>query len=169
MYGQVAREEEAELHFELGRPLAERVGYPPALLDAIPAEALASFAGVGHHLDLAALAPGERCSTSAPARAPMSSARPRRSARRGGSSASTSRDGQLEKATRLRDRDGFSRSGFTEARIDALPFEDGTFDAVHLQRRDQPWRSRTGSSPRRRACSGRAAGSRSPTSSAASR
>ena len=59
MYGQVAREDEAELHFEVGRALAERLGYPPDLLDAIPAEALASFAGVGYHLDLAALAPGE--------------------------------------------------------------------------------------------------------------
>ena len=37
-----------------------RLGYPGDLLDAIPAEALASFAGVGYHLDLAALAPGDR-------------------------------------------------------------------------------------------------------------
>ena len=60
MYRQVAREEEAGLHFEVGRELALRVGYPSELLDAIPAEALASFAGVGYHLDLAALAPGDR-------------------------------------------------------------------------------------------------------------
>src|SRR5438067_8321098 len=59
MYGQVAREEEAALHFEVGRGLAEHLGYAPELLDAIPQEALASFAGVGYHLDLAALAPGE--------------------------------------------------------------------------------------------------------------
>src|SRR5206468_9529272 len=59
MYGQVAREEEAELHFEVGRGLAEHLGYPRELLDAIPPPALASFAGVGYHLDLAALAPGE--------------------------------------------------------------------------------------------------------------
>ena len=58
MYRHVARGDDAELHFEVGRGLAERLGYP-ALLDAIPAEALASFAGVGHHLDLAALRPGE--------------------------------------------------------------------------------------------------------------
>lgn len=49
MYRQVAREDEAELHFEVGRPLALRLGYPAALLDAIPPEALASFAGVGYH------------------------------------------------------------------------------------------------------------------------
>src|SRR5262245_13952640 len=59
MYRHVAREEAAELHFALGRTLAHRVGYPDELLDAIPAEALASFAGVGYHLDLAALAPGD--------------------------------------------------------------------------------------------------------------
>ena len=55
MYRQVARDEEPELHFEVGRPLALRVGYPTELLDAIPAEALSSFAGVGYHLDLAVL------------------------------------------------------------------------------------------------------------------
>ena len=60
MYRQVAREEEAQLHFAVGRQLALRLGYPSELLDAIPAEALASFAGVGYHLDLAALAPGEQ-------------------------------------------------------------------------------------------------------------
>src|SRR5947207_11292379 len=47
MYRHVAREEEAELHFEVGRGLALRLGYPPEILDAIPAEALASFAGGG--------------------------------------------------------------------------------------------------------------------------
>ena len=59
MYGHVAREEEAELHFEVGRGLAEHLGYSSELLDAIPAEALASFAGVGRHFDLVALKPGE--------------------------------------------------------------------------------------------------------------
>src|SRR5437764_1114177 len=60
MYRQVAREQHAELHFEIGRPLALRLGYPSELLDAIPVEALSSFAGVGYHLDLAALTPGDK-------------------------------------------------------------------------------------------------------------
>ena len=42
-------------HFELGRALAERLGYPAADLDRIPAPAIESFAGVGYHFDLAAL------------------------------------------------------------------------------------------------------------------
>lgn len=33
MYRDVAAEPLAEYHFELGRPLAEHLGYPPELLD----------------------------------------------------------------------------------------------------------------------------------------
>ena len=60
MYCDVALRPHGEFHFEMGRGLAERLGYDPADLERIPAEALESFAGVGHHLDLAALRPGER-------------------------------------------------------------------------------------------------------------
>src|SRR5215204_5365587 len=59
MYEQVALEPEHEFHFQTGRALAERLGYPPADLDRIPAQAIDSFAGVGYFLDLAAIAPGE--------------------------------------------------------------------------------------------------------------
>jgi arsenite methyltransferase len=47
MYEEVALEPDREFHFETGRPLAERLGYPPADLDRIPAAAIDSFAGVG--------------------------------------------------------------------------------------------------------------------------
>ena len=59
MYEEVALEPDRDFHFETGRPLAERLGYPPDQLDRIPAAAIDSFAGVGYFLDLAALAPGE--------------------------------------------------------------------------------------------------------------
>ena len=59
MYQEVALEPEREFHFETGRALAERLGYPPADLDRIPAAAIDSFAGVGHFLDLADIAPGD--------------------------------------------------------------------------------------------------------------
>src|ERR1044071_6164841 len=59
MYGEVAERPGGDFHFERGRPVAERLGYPAAWLDAVPAEALASFAGVGHMLDLARIQPGE--------------------------------------------------------------------------------------------------------------
>src|SRR4029079_9198261 len=39
-------------------------------------------------------------------------------------------DEQLDKASPLRDRDGFSQVEFVESRIEDLPFEDESFDAV---------------------------------------
>jgi arsenite methyltransferase len=59
MYREVAETPGQEFHFETGRPLAERLGYAPAALDRIPAEAIESFAGVGYFHDLAAIRPGE--------------------------------------------------------------------------------------------------------------
>lgn len=55
MYEEVALEPGREFHFETGRALAERLGYPLADLDRIPAAALDSFAGVGYFLDLAGI------------------------------------------------------------------------------------------------------------------
>jgi arsenite methyltransferase len=60
LYTQVAERPDGDFHFPLGRPLAERLGYPAALLNVIPAAALASFAGVGYALDLARFAAGDR-------------------------------------------------------------------------------------------------------------
>jgi len=59
MYQEVALEPERDFHFETGRPLAERLGYPAEELDHIPAAAIESFAGVGYFLDLATIEPGE--------------------------------------------------------------------------------------------------------------
>ena len=59
MYEQVATQPHQGFHFETGRGLAERLGYPPADLDRIPAAAIDSFAGVGYFLDLATPVEGE--------------------------------------------------------------------------------------------------------------
>jgi len=60
VYRHVALKPEETYHFEMGRALAERLGYPSELLDRIPAPAIDSFAGVGYYLDLAEAAPGEQ-------------------------------------------------------------------------------------------------------------
>src|SRR5260370_15736651 len=60
MYCDVAENPHGEFHFEMGRVLAERLGYAPAELDRIPAESIESFAGVRYYFNLAKLAPGER-------------------------------------------------------------------------------------------------------------
>ncbi len=59
MYAKVAEHPEVEYHFEMGRALAERLGYPSEILDQIPQEAIASFAGVGYFFDFAQLQEGE--------------------------------------------------------------------------------------------------------------
>src|SRR3954447_658734 len=118
MYRQVAREDDSRLHFEVGRDVAEHLGYPTELLDEIPPEAVASFAGVGFHLDLAALRPGQAVldlgSGSGTdvfcAAAQVGS---------GGSVIGVDfTDEQLAKAAHLRDRDGFAQVEFIESRIE---------------------------------------------------
>jgi arsenite methyltransferase len=59
MYRDVATNPRGDFHFEMGRAMAERLGYAPADLDRVPIEAIESFAGVGHFFHLAALQPGE--------------------------------------------------------------------------------------------------------------
>jgi arsenite methyltransferase len=130
MYRQVAREQEAELHFEVGRQLAVHVGYPIELLDAIPAEALASFAGVGYHLDLAALAPGEQVLDLGSGSGTDAFCAALEVGASGQVVGVDFTDEQIGKASRLRDRDGFIQVEFVEASIDALPFEDDAFDVV---------------------------------------
>ena len=130
MYRQVAREEEAQLHFAVGRELALRVGYPSELLDAIPDEALASFAGVGYHLDLAGLAPGDQVldlGSGSGTDVFCAAVQVGASGRVVGVDFT---DEQIEKASHLRDRDGFTQAEFVEGSIDSLPFEAASFDVV---------------------------------------
>ena len=130
MYRHVARGEETELHFEVGRNLAEHVGYAGELLDAIPAEALASFAGVGHHLDLAALQPGQAVLDLGSGSGTDVFCAAVLVGESGHVVGVDITDEQLAKAARLRDREGFSQVRFVEAHIEELPFDDASFDAV---------------------------------------
>ena len=59
MYEEVARHPDAEFHFETGRALAERLGYPPRISTASPRRHRL-VRGRRHFLDLAAIEPGER-------------------------------------------------------------------------------------------------------------
>ena len=130
MYRHVARGEETELHFEVGRNLAEHLGYAGELLDAIPAEALASFAGVGHHLDLAALQPGQAVLDLGSGSGTDVFCAAVLVGESGHVVGVDITDEQLAKAARLRDREGFSQVQFVEAHIEELPFDDASFDAV---------------------------------------
>lgn len=59
MYKKVALHPEVAYHFEMGRKLAERLGYPASVLDQIPQKAIDSYAGVGYYFDFAQLQEGE--------------------------------------------------------------------------------------------------------------
>ncbi len=59
-YREVAVEPGATYHFHTGRPLAARLGYDGAVVDALPDAAVESFAGVANPLSLRTLAAGEK-------------------------------------------------------------------------------------------------------------
>ena len=130
MYRQVAKEDEAELHFAVGRQLALRVGYPQEILDAIPAEALASFAGVGYHLDLARLVPEEQILDLGSGSGTDVFCAALQVGTSGRVVGVDFTDEQIQKASRLRDCENFAQAEFVEGSIDNLPFEDASFDAV---------------------------------------
>jgi arsenite methyltransferase len=130
MYRHVAREDDAQLHFETGRAVAEHLGYPAELLGAIPAEALASFAGVGFHMDLAGLEPGQTVLDLGSGSGTDIFCAAVQVGSHGSVIGVDFTDEQLDKARRLRDREGFSQVELMEARIENLPFEDASFDAV---------------------------------------
>jgi len=59
-YREVAIEPDGEFHFQTGRPLAHRLGYPASLVDELPDGAVESFAGVANPFSLRDIQPGER-------------------------------------------------------------------------------------------------------------
>lgn len=59
-YREVAAHPGGSFHFHTGRPLAARIGYDGAVVDALPDRAVESFAGVANPFSLRPLEAGER-------------------------------------------------------------------------------------------------------------
>jgi arsenite methyltransferase len=127
MYRDVANEARGDLHFQIGRVLAEALGYPADLLRRLPAQAVNSFAGVGYHLDLARLLPGERVLDLGSGSGMDVFAAGLQVGRAGSVVGVDITPEQLAKSERLRRGEHVS---FQRARIEELPFENGSFDAV---------------------------------------
>jgi arsenite methyltransferase len=130
MYRQVATEPEGRYHFELGRPLAEQLGYPGEMLDRIPEAAIESFAGVGYFFDLAELRPGDAVldmGSGSGMDAFFAATQVGAGGRVVGIDFTTE---QLDKARELAGRAGFDQIELLEGRIEELPVEDGSFDCV---------------------------------------
>jgi SAM-dependent methyltransferase len=127
MYREVANGEVTDLHFPTGRPLAEALGYPAELLDRLPTEAVRSFAGVGYHFGLARLLEGERVLDLGSGSGMDVFAAAVQVGPRGSVTGVDITPEQLAKAERLAFGE---RIGFHLARIEELPFEDGSFDVA---------------------------------------
>mgnify|MGYP001561961741 CR=1 FL=1 len=130
MYEQVAQNPFGEFHFEMGRALAERLGYAPADLDRIPREAMDSFAGVGYYFDLAAIKPGNTVLDLGSGSGMDSFIAALKTGATGKVLGVDMTDAQRAKAERLRDRDGFVQVSYHKAYIENTPFDDGSIDVV---------------------------------------
>jgi arsenite methyltransferase len=130
MYRSVAEEPHGEFHFEMGRALAERLGYAPADLDRIPAESIESFAGVGHYFHLAELKGGETVVDLGSGSGMDTFIAALKVGRAGKVIGIDMTDEQRAKAERLRDRDGFLNVSYLKGYIERVPLPDGVADVV---------------------------------------
>ena len=130
MYKAVAEHPEGKYHFEMGRPVAERLGYPGDVLDLIPEGALESFAGVGYFFDLAELREGETVADFGSG----SGSDVFFAATQVGSTGEVIgidfTEEQLDKARQLAGAGGFEQVELREGRIESPPLEDGSVDCV---------------------------------------
>jgi arsenite methyltransferase len=130
MYRDVAEHPEGDFHFEMGRALAERLGYAPADLDRIPAEAIESFAGVGHYFHLAKPGAGETVVDLGSGSGMDSFIAALKVGPEGQVIGIDMTDAQLAKAEALRQRGGFAHVSFRKAYIEATGLPDGVADIV---------------------------------------
>src|SRR5438093_851754 len=130
MYRHVAEQPAGDYHFELGRTLADRLGYPGEVLDRVPPGATESFAGVGYFFDLAELQQGERVVDLGSGSGMDAFFAALEVGRHGAVVGIDFTAEQLAKSSGLARDAGFSQIEFLSGRIEALPVEDGSFDCV---------------------------------------
>jgi arsenite methyltransferase len=130
MYRRVAEQPDEEYHFEMGRDLADRLGYPAKLLDRIPAEAIRSFAGVGYFHDLADLRAGEHVIDLGSGSGTDSFLAAVHVGTRGRVVGVDFTTEQLAKARRLAAAAGLDQVEFRNGRIETLPVDDESVDCV---------------------------------------
>jgi arsenite methyltransferase len=130
MYRQVAEEPDGDYHFELGRTLAVRLGYPSEILDQVPEGAIESFAGVGYFFDLAELQDGESVIDLGSGSGMDVFFAAQQVGPKGRVVGIDFTLEQLDKARALATAADMGQVEMREGRIDALPIEDESFDSV---------------------------------------
>ena len=130
MYRDVALAPQGEYHFEMGRPLAEKLGYEKPSLDLIPAASIESFAGVGYYFDLANLKEGEHVLDLGSGSGMDVFVAALKVGSTGHVSGVDMTDEQLDKSERLRKNSNVANVSFHKSYVETLPFADSSFDAV---------------------------------------
>jgi arsenite methyltransferase len=130
MYREVAEHPDGSFHFEMGRQLAERLGYPPSDLDRVPPAAIESFAGVGYFFDLAQLEAGEEVVDLGSGSGMDAFVAGLHVGASGKVTGVDMTPAQLAKAERLGAGADFANVEFTHGHIEHLPLAEATFDAV---------------------------------------
>lgn len=130
MYQLVAEHPHDTYHFELGRPLALRLGYDPNLLDQLPAGAVESFAGVGYFFDLARLTHGEIVLDLGSGSGLDACYAAHHIGSAGRVIGVDFTAAQLDKARRLAAGAGLHNVEFHEGRIEDVPMADASVDCV---------------------------------------
>ena len=130
MYTDVAKKPKDEFHFEMGREMAERLGYPADTLDTIPQEAIDSFAGVGYYFNYADLQEGESVIDFGSGSGMDTFFAARRVGENGCVIGVDMTDAQLYKASLLRDASDLNNVLYFKSYIQNTPCRNGSFDAV---------------------------------------
>ena len=148
MYRAVATQPMGEFHFELGRTLAERLGYPVKQLDAIPVASIDSFAGVDYHFDLAALRAGEQVVDLGSGSGMDTFVAALEVGHSGRVTGMDMTDEQLAKAEGLRAEASVSNLEYRKAYIEVTGLASESFDAVINNGRGQLGGGQAGGFPR---------------------
>jgi arsenite methyltransferase len=130
MYTDVAMNPHGRFHFEMGRVMAERLGYAPADLDRVPQDAIDSFAGVGHFFHLADLTPGEHVVDLGSGSGMDTFVASLKVGAAGHVVGVDMTDAQLAKSERLARSAGFQNVTYQKAYIEDTSLDTGAFDCV---------------------------------------
>jgi ubiquinone/menaquinone biosynthesis C-methylase UbiE len=130
MYSDVALNPKGEYHFEMGRGLAEKLGYEKNDLDRIPSAAIDSFAGVGYYFDMAGIGEGDHVLDLGSGSGMDVFVAALKVGNSGHVAGADMTDEQLNKAEALRKENKFETVTFHKTYIEKLPFADDSFDVV---------------------------------------
>ena len=130
MYRDVALHPEVEYHFEMGRALAERLGYPDEMLNKLPSQAIDSFAGVGHYFDLAGIKEGEAVVDLGSGSGMDVFYAALKVGKTGEVIGIDMTDEQLEKSIKLANEANITQANFHNSYIESLPIINASIDVV---------------------------------------